>query len=284
MFLEGDQLYISAVAEEVEEVMILSKEWRFIDTGIASAAWNMAVDEALLENFKENDLPILRLCQWEPALSLGRFSKPYKSLDARELQSQELPLVRRMTGGGVLVHSGDLSYTLLLPRKLMNNTGVKESYRYLCRFLLLLYEKLGYRAAFAGDLSLDLKGSDVCLAGNEAYDIMIGNKKMGGNAQRYTRQVLFQHGSIPIEMDKMRFEDLFLGDSGLQSATSLRELGSLIEYKALVRLIGETFKEAYGARMIPDTLSVYEEQRGRELLADKYTQQRWTVDAEQNVS
>lgn len=265
-------------------MMSISKRWRFIDTGYASAAWNMAVDEALLENFKETDLPILRLCQWEPALSLGRFSKPDKSLDTEELQRQEFPVVRRMTGGGVLVHAGDLSYTLLLPRDLLNNTGVKENYRYLCRFLLLVYEKLGYRAGFAGDLGLDLKGSDVCLAGNEAYDIMIGTKKMGGNAQRYTRQVLFQHGSIPIEMDKMRFEDLFLGDSGLQGATSLRELGSLIEYKALVRLIGETFKEAYGTKIIPDTLNAHEEQRARELLADKYTQQRWTVDAEQNVS
>lgn len=43
--------------------MIASKTWRFIDTGYASAAWNMAVDEALLENFKQNDLPVLRLCQ-----------------------------------------------------------------------------------------------------------------------------------------------------------------------------------------------------------------------------
>ena len=166
VFRRGSALF-SVEAEEVKEVMILSKEWRFIDTGYASAAWNMAVDEALLENFKENDLPILRLYRWEPALSLGRFSKIHKSVDKQELQKQKLSVVRRMTGGGVLVHGGDLSYTLLIPRTFLKEKGVKESYRYLCRFLLRLYERLGYKAGFAGDLNIELKSSDVCLAGNE---------------------------------------------------------------------------------------------------------------------
>lgn len=259
--------------------MIASKTWRFIDTGYASAAWNMAVDEALLANFKESDLPILRLCSWEPSLSLGKFSKLFSSVDKQQLQKQSLPYVRRMTGGGVLVHGGDLSYSLVLPRESLYGKGVKESYRYLCSFLLLLYKGLGYRADFARDLNLQLKSSDVCLAGNEAYDIVIRSKKMGGNAQRYTRHLLFQHGSIPIERDKTHFENLFLVDSGLQGATSLQELGSSIEYEALVHKVKEAFTEAFGARIVDDTLSVSEEQIARGLLADKYTQQRWNNDA-----
>lgn len=259
--------------------MVAPKTWRFIDTGYASAAWNMAVDEALLESYNKNDLPILRLYGWEPSLSIGRFSKISQSIDKQELQNQRLPFVRRMTGGGVLVHGGDLSYTLVLPREFLDDKGVKESYRYLCRFLMLLYDRLGYKADFACDLNLELKGSEICLAGNEAYDIMINNQKMGGNAQRYTRHVLFQHGSIPIEMDKVRFKTFFIGDSGLERATSLRELGSSMEYEALTGLLRETFSEAFTAKTVTDTLSLSEEQRARELLRDKYTQQRWNIDA-----
>lgn len=260
--------------------MIFSKEWRFIDTGHASAAWNMAVDEALLANFEENDLPILRLCQWEPSLSLGKFSKVFVSVDKQELQREGFPYVRRMTGGGILVHGGDLSYSLVLPRKFMRDKGVKESYRYLCRFLICLYERLGYKADFACDLDLELKGSEICLAGIEAYDIMIGHQKMGGNAQRYTHQVLFQHGSIPIEIDKARLKSLFVVDSGLERAASLRELGSSMEYETLTRLLRETFSEVFGVRTVTDTLSVSEEQRAEALLRDKYTQQRWNSDGQ----
>ena len=260
--------------------MVASKTWRFIDTGYASAAWNMAVDEALLENFKESDLPILRLYRWEPSLSLGRFSKVFESVDKQVLQRQRLSVVRRMTGGGVLIHGGDLSYTLVLPREFLNDKGVKESYRYLCEFLILLYERLGYKADFACDMKLELKESDICLAGNEAYDIMIGGQKMGGNAQRYTRHTLFQHGSIPIEIDKVHFKPFFIGDSGLERATCLRELGSSLEYEELTRVLRETFSEAFTACTVTDTLKVSEEQKARELLRDKYAQQRWTIDAQ----
>ena len=97
--------------------MIKRSSWRFIDTGIKSAHWNMALDEALLNGFKEGDRPIIRLYGWENALSLGKFSNIHRCLDIQKLKDQKLPIVRRMSGGGVLVHGGDISYTLILPRE-----------------------------------------------------------------------------------------------------------------------------------------------------------------------
>jgi len=256
------------------------KRWRVLDTGYGSAAWNMAVDEALLNNLQEDDLPILRLYVWEPALSLGKFSDVSKSIDMKKIESVDLPVVRRMTGGGVLVHGGDLSYTLLLPRNCLKGKGVKENYRYLCGFLINLYEKLGLKADFACDLEIKELKSDICLAGTEAYDIMIEDKKMGGNAQRYTRQVLFQHGSIPIKVDKPRFKDLFLGASGLEGSTTLEEQGYSLEYEQLVLLVSEAFRENFDTDLIIDTLHPSEEEDARKLLADKYTQQRWNLYAQ----
>ena len=61
----------------------------------------MAVDEALLLNFQEGDVPILRLYSWEPSLSLGRFSKAKESLDLEKVMERKIPIVRRVTGGGV---------------------------------------------------------------------------------------------------------------------------------------------------------------------------------------
>lgn len=52
----------------------------------------MAIDEALLYSFKQNDMPILRLYRWHKTLSLGRFSKPHKSLDMEMLQKKKFLL------------------------------------------------------------------------------------------------------------------------------------------------------------------------------------------------
>ena len=262
--------------------MINAAKWRLIDTGLGTAQWNMAVDEALLNGFGEGDLPILRLYGWEPALSLGRFSNIHKSVDIDRLEQDKLPCVRRMTGGGVLVHGGDLSYTLILPRELLKEKGVKESYRYLCRFLIHLYEKLGRSAHFAGDLQLEGERSDICLADNEAYDIVIEGRKMGGNAQRHTRQALFQHGSIPMSVDESRFRPLFLQESGLEAAATLQRLGCEVAYEELAGLLKEAFSETFEVHFAAGTLNASEEQSAKALLVSKYTQERWNVDAEQN--
>ena len=264
--------------------MIKVKTWRLIETGIGSAGWNMALDETLLEGFREGDLPILRLYGWEPSLSLGRFSYVHKSVDIKRAEQQGLLFVRRMTGGGILVHGADLSYTLILPRKSLKEKGVKESYRHLCSFLIRLYEKLGLNANFAHDLQLEGERSDICLAGNEAYDIMIEGEKMGGNAQRYTRHALFQHGSIPMRLDEARFKPLFLKESGLKRAAALDRLGCPVTFEELSRLLKEAFCETFDVDVVQDTLRESEVRRARELLAQKYTLESWNVDAEYDRS
>ena len=264
--------------------MINAKTWRLIETGVGSASWNMALDEALLEGYQEDDLPILRLSGWKPALSLGRFSNARKNVDIQRLEQENFACIRRMTGGGVLVHGGDLSYTLILPRKLLKDKGVKESYRYLCGFLIRIYEKLGQNAHFACDLKLDGGSSDICLAGNEAYDIVIESKKMGGNAQRYTRQALFQHGSIPMSVDESYLKLFFLKESGLEHAATLQRLGIEVVYEELARLLIEAFSEMFDVNIVVDTLHSSEKQRAKELLACKYSQKSWNIDAEQNCA
>jgi lipoate-protein ligase A len=258
--------------------MFKQKRWRFIDTKIGSAYWNMAVDEALLDGYKEGDLPILRLYGWEPSLSAGRFSKVRMSVDVQRAEAIKIPLVRRLSGGGVLVHGGDLSYTLILPRDWIMCTGVKESYRYLCSFLLRLYEKLGHRARFVRDGQCNEVKSDICLTGHEAYDILISGEKMGGNAQRHTRNTLFQHGSIPMRLDEVYFKPLFIGESGLQSAATLERLGTPMGYESLSLLLRETFCETFGVELLSEPLRACEQERAEELLKDKYSQERWNYD------
>lgn len=257
--------------------MIIHKTWRLLDSGSKAAQSNMAIDEALLNCFEEGDMPIIRLYGWEDSLSFGRFSTLSKSLDITKIQSENIPCVRRMSGGGILVHGGDLSYTLIMPRDWFKRTGVKESYHYLCGFLISLYKKLGYQASFASDLKLGEIRSDICLAGREAYDIVIKEKKIGGNAQRYTSHTLFQHGSIPMCVNKPFFKPLFLADFGLEEMATLEQFGTSISYEELSGLVREAFCETFDVKLVPDTLSASEERYAVQLQAEKYSQEKWNL-------
>jgi len=251
--------------------------WNVIDTGIGSADWNMAVDETLLYTLLEGDKPIFRVYGWNKSLSFGRFSKPDENLDMNRLSVQKVPYVRRPSGGGILVHGEDISYSIIMPRKMLKSYGIKESYNYLCKFLIKFYEKLKLKAEFASDLDLDIQSSDICLAGHEAYDIIIDEKKMGGNAQRYIKNTLLQHGTIPVYFDKKYFEPLFLKNSGLKYAASLRELGITIQYKDLTHLLMESFCETFNVKFSVSQLNPFQQKYAENLLRDKYTQEDWNI-------
>ncbi len=260
------------------------KRWRLIDTGIGTAQYNMAVDEALLNSHTKGSLPILRLYRWENSLSFGRFSDVKSALDLKTLQEKRLPHVRRMTGGGVLVHGGDLSYALVLPRESLEDVGVKKSYQYLCGFLLELYKKLGFYAAFAHDLNLQNSKSAICMASYEPYDIIIEGKKMGGNAQRYRKNMLFQHGTVPITLNREHFKNLFLEESGLGAAASLETMQKEMTHAQLSALLIEAFETFFDATLLPDTLNRSEKRRAYELLANKYSQEGWNRDAKHDAT
>lgn len=258
------------------------KSWRLIYTGYGTAEHNLAIDEALLNNFKEGDLPIFRLYRWKPSLSLGRFSNVRETLDLERLDNRNISYVRRMTGGGVLVHGGDLSYSLILPRESLKDVGVKKSYRYLCKFLIEFYKRLGLSASFAYDLKLDISKSDICMVANEPYDIVIDGKKIGGNAQRYTSKTLFQHGSIPVSLDEIFLKEVFLKD--LEDVSTLNKIGIKATDKQLSQLLVESFSQTFKVNMVADTLSIEEQRGADELLENKYTLKTWNQSAKHVTS
>ena len=135
--------------------------WRVINTNVASANLNMAIDEALLYNFKDKNLPIFRIYRWKPSISLGKFSKIQNSINLNNLK---IPFVHRITGGGILIHGRDISYSLILPNS--KERSVKENYRYLSGFLINFYAKLNFKANFTCDLNIKEKKSNICLVGN----------------------------------------------------------------------------------------------------------------------
>ncbi|HZJ17913.1 MAG TPA: hypothetical protein VFD27_22870 [Chthoniobacteraceae bacterium] len=150
-----------------------------------AAALNMAIDEALLRAARE---PILRIYRWEqPAVSFGYFGK------WAEVQRTwpEREAVRRWTGGGIVPHGDDLTYSLIVPREHpFALLGPLESYR-------AIHEAL---AAALGSASLatraDPKVSDACFENAVRHDIVVAGRKIAGAAQRRSKPGLLHQGSI----------------------------------------------------------------------------------------
>ena len=261
--------------------------WRLIDTGPLDGPTNMAVDEALLGCFDpERSTPLVRLYGWDPpALSLGRFQKSADVLDLARCAAARVPVVRRITGGGAIYHADELTYAIVCaPHHLPPARSVKESFRILTAFLLRFYADLGLAPRYAVDhvpAGTQLgERTPFCFAGKESYDIVVDGRKIGGNAQRRLRNVIFQHGSIPLE-NRASLGAGFLRETprGLEEGTvSLAELGITTQARELREGLAAAFAGAHGASLVHGSLTNREEALAHELLGRKYTTATWNHD------
>ena len=123
--------------------------WRLLMTPPARGAWNMAVDEALLEAVGRGEsLPTLRLYDWAPTcLSLG-LAQSYKDVDVPRLKANGWDVVRRATGGRAILHADELTYSVTAPPDEPRVRGsVLESYRRLAGALVAAIRALGLEDA-----------------------------------------------------------------------------------------------------------------------------------------
>jgi lipoate-protein ligase A len=166
-----------------------------------SAAMNMAIDEALLETAV---VPTIRFYRWRsPALSFGYFG----NFSDVAIYAAERDLVRRWTGGGIVFHGDDLTYSIVIPAKdpVFDQSSIaiyEKIHRALCGALV----KTGQRAVVAGGVdpggfsaatraAVNASGYN-CFANPVRADVMIDGQKIAGAAQRRTRRGLLQQGSI----------------------------------------------------------------------------------------
>jgi len=161
---------------------------------------NMARDEALLERVgRGQSPPTLRLYQWiEPTISLGYFQH-FADYERLEPPLAGLPVVRRPTGGGAILHDLELTYCLVVDanHELLSH-GPNRLYEQMHRAMIEALAMLGADAAWSNvtDDSTPSRGPFFCFARRHRYDLLTDNHKIAGSAQRRTRRGLLQHGSI----------------------------------------------------------------------------------------
>lgn len=193
--------------------------WNFIYSGACSPAYNMALDECLLNWQSEKKMaPTIRFYEWNvPTLSIGYFQHVGKEINMDEVNRQNFGFVRRPTGGRSVLHDHELTYSVIVREDHPNMPKtVTEAYRVISEGLLEGFQSLGFQAYFAVPNTQkerdDLKNprSSVCFDAPSWYEIVVEGRKIAGSAQTRQKDVILQHGSIPLEIDIDTLYDLFL--------------------------------------------------------------------------
>lgn len=252
---------------------------RFLDTGAGRGAFNMGLDEALLESVSSGrSEPVLRLYGWEPAaVSIGYFQSMRAEVDLEACRKAGVDALRRVTGGGAVFHSSEITYSIVVPEgHLLAPPDILDSYRRICGGLVEALRLLGVAAAFA-----------------PINDIAAGGRKVSGNAQTRKAGCLLQHGTLLLDVDPERMfsilkvpseklkgkliEDVKARVAGLKTL-----LGREVPYSEAARALASGFSSAFGflekggkAQLEPSEPSPHELSRAEILANEKYSTCEW---------
>ncbi len=265
--------------------------WRFINTETGTGAWNMAVDEALLESIgREESAPVLRLYAWKPAcLSLG-YAQPFADADLARLAAFGWDLVRRPTGGRAILHTDELTYSVIGPADEPRLAGsVLESYRRLSEALLAALHDMGIPAESQAKIihSNNRSAGAVCFETPSDYEITIGGKKLIGSAQARRKEGVLQHGSLPLYGDLSRITEalVFPDDAARQQAaerllaratTVEISLGRRVSWDQAAEAFQNAFRSTLHLELAPSELTSAERERAQTLVKEKYNHPSWT--------
>jgi lipoate-protein ligase A len=170
----------------------MAERWWWLETGRGEPGWNMALDEALLVTAEAHGVGVVRVYGWgEPAATFG-YSQRYGEVQGLTALR---PLIRRPTGGGVVPHDHDWTYSVTVPPgDLWHGMRARDSYRRVHRWVAGAFRRVGVQASLSPARRLAVPGA--CFAGAEADDVLWGGRKVAGAAQRRSRLGLLIQGSI----------------------------------------------------------------------------------------
>jgi lipoate-protein ligase A len=163
-----------------------------IDSGVRESAFNMALDEVLLKAMPGLGVPVLRFYGWsEPAATFGYFQQ-YATVAALTTLR---PLIRRPTGGGIVPHDADWTYSLAFPdTHEWYSLKAVGSYRRIHEWIQRAFAHVQVTTELAPEKLQTSPGQ--CFAGYEQFDLLLRGRKIAGAAQRRSREGLLIQGSI----------------------------------------------------------------------------------------
>ena len=198
--------------------------WLLLSDAPARGAWNMALDEALLDAANADGLCTLRLYAWDPpTLSFGRNEPALRRYDRDAIARRGLATVRRPTGGRAVWHHREVTYAVAAPEATFGS--LRDTYLEIHAMLADALRGLGASVALAGDRPAAGVGTGACFAAAAGGEVMtVRGRKVVGSAQVRSGGAFLQHGSILLADEQDVVAGVTRGDAEPPSATGVAEI------------------------------------------------------------
>lgn len=260
--------------------------WRYVPFKCETAAENMATDEFLFQKLIDNDLGAkntIRFYSWKPsAASIGTNQSLHTEIDTTFAKQNNIDVVRRITGGGAVFHdgAGEITYSVIcrlgeLPKPkspiIQFEKSITQSYR-------SILEALGEGLRCLG-VSIDAKKIH-CPA------LLSNGKKISGNAQKISKGVLLQHGTILLSIQPDIMYSVLRPPEGVPKkkivhsvrakVTGISNLMPLNDTNTIIEYLIDGFKTKWGISFTAEDISEKECDEINELMKNRYGNSKWT--------
>lgn len=228
-----------------------------------SGAENMARDEVLLEAGLQSAQPVVRMYQWErPTLSLGYFQEREAWMDASGWDETEK--VRRLTGGGAILHDQEWTYSCVIPARNFRLHHPYDLYDRIHAAIVAYAESYGIPLRPRGETLSRVNEPYLCYLRGDSHDLCLGTSKIVGSAQRRRKGALLQHGSFLLRRSPLAFTIL-----------GVRDLLPDVPLPQDMESLGLSLAEVFGEQVVRSDWTPEEHLQAYELAAQKYNRLEW---------
>jgi lipoate-protein ligase A len=265
-------------------------QWRILDSGAPgsglSGARNMAIDEAVLSEVEDRrSPPTLRVYGWTPAcISLGHSQRAADELDLDRVRALGYDVVVRPTGGRAVLHIDELTYSLIAPPDAEDWCATQAlSYRTISQAVAQALAQDGFGVALDRGYPVErpqsLRAMTPCFSSTARSEVVFGDRKVVGSAQRRLRGAYLQHGSILVSRSHRKMVDCLNLDEEKRAryleildrnAVCLEDaLGRPVHWADLAEGFAERVARELGVEAEVGGLTGAEERRADELTEEK---------------
>ncbi len=245
-------------------------DWRVIPLETMSAAWAMALEETLMGSVASGGPPTVRFWRWDPsAVTVGRFQEVEDEVVLHRCQMNGIDVVRRMSGGGTVYHDaeGEFVFSVTAPEELLAR-DVVGAYSQVLALVIEALDDMGVEAWVKDD-----------------NNVMVGDLKVSGNAQRRGRDVLQVHGTVLWDVDEEMMFSVLKARPG-KDAKGRATPSKHHPVTGIHAVTGASYEETYelvfqklleGRTYIVTSWSEGELAQAEELVVSKYGTDEWNL-------
>jgi lipoate-protein ligase A len=250
------------------------EDWRFLEVETPDrAGMNLAIEEAIFLEKIQNRIPsTVRFWRNKRAVVIGYSQKVEAEVNVKLCGDEGIAIIRRFSGGGAVYHDlGNLNYSIILnaDHPVVSGLDIRESYR-----------------VFSSGVVEGLRRFGVGPVLHPPSDLLVGKRKISGNAQSRKKGMVLHHGTLLVNSNLNLLAQVLDGsESGVDSGKTASRKGSVmnlvdaigrrVDMREVKEALRRGFEKAFSIRLVQGMLTPEEEKSAHALYAEKYSRREW---------